>query len=227
MANSNRGLYATACESSKYKNKIDEWLNEGKSFAFISRQLTALGDKISEKSVAKYAKYREEYLHKELMKDPIYEGQIKTANENLIEEIGKFKQINIMNHLAETIEHCAELVGQSRLDEIKIKNVQDLRYVQMTMLETIKIYSETIMKAQAFQKIEEDPSLLKPQVTINAKSVLVDMLSGLDENAKARMIDNLRGSFAGVDHGRVHGSAIGVNSSTDSEDTDYEVVENE
>lgn len=202
---SNRGLYSTACESSPHKQKIDQWLNEGKPFAFISRQLDALGAPISEKSVAKYAKYREEQIQKNLMADPVYSGQIQTANQMLIDEIGKMKPINIMNHLAETIDHCAQLVGKAQLDDIKIKNVQDLRYVQMTMLETIKIYSETIMKAQQFQKIEEDPSLLKPQVTVNVKNVLVDMLSGVDEGSKAAIIDRMRASFnqGTLDNGRI------------------------
>ena len=189
---SKRGLYATACEESPHKTQIDQWLNEGKSYSWISKQLTALGDKISDKSISKYDKYRNNRIQEELMKDPDYQAQIKQANATLVDEVSKIKQVNVLNHIAETIEHCADLVQGAKLDDIRVKNVQDLRYVQMTMLEALKLYGDTILKAQQMQKIEDNPELLKPTVNVNVKNVLIDMLSGADEETKFKMIDNIR-----------------------------------
>lgn len=186
------GLYATACEKSPYKDKIDQWMNEGRSDAWISRQLGQMGDPISAVSVGKYRKYRDEYLQGKLAEDPMYQAQVQKVNQTFIEEVGKFKQINILNHLADTIDHCADLIELSKEDDIRIKKVQDLRYVQMTMLETIKLYGDLVMQAQKHAKVEEDPTLLKPAVTINIKEILVDMLGGMDEDQKFDMIDKLR-----------------------------------
>lgn len=190
--NVNRGTYATACEKSPHRTSIDKWMNEGKSNLWISKQLTGLGEKISDKSISKYRQYRDEHLTKELMEEPMYQAQIQKANETLIEEVGKFKQINVLNHLADTIEYCAELIEFSKEDNIRVKGVQELRFVQMTMLETLKIYTDTIMKAQQFAKIEEDPSLLKPTVTMNVKNVLVDLLGNMNSEQKFALIDKIR-----------------------------------
>lgn len=194
---SKRGLYATACEESPHKNKIDQWLNEGKSYSWISKQLSALGDKISDKSISKYDKYRNNQIQEKLMEDPMYQAQVKQANETLVEEVGKIKQVNVLNHIAETIQHCADLVEGAKLDDIRVKSVQDLRYVQMSMLEALKLYGDTMLKAQQMQKIEDDPELLKPTVNINVKNVLVDMLSGADEETRFKMIDNIRNKLSG------------------------------
>lgn len=194
---SKRGLYATACEESPHKNKIDQWLNEGKSYSWISKQLGALGDKISDKSISKYDKYRNNQIQEKLMEDPMYQAQVKQANETLVEEVGKIKQVNVLNHIAETIQHCADLVEGAKLDDIRVKSVQDLRYVQMSMLEALKLYGDTMLKAQQMQKIEDDPELLKPTVNINVKNVLVDMLSGADEETRFKMIDNIRNKLSG------------------------------
>ena len=189
---SNRGMYATACEQSPHKNKIDQWLNENKSFSFISKQLEALGEKISDKSISKYAKYRDQGIQEKLNDDPVYQAQIQTANATLVEEVGKIKQVNVMNHISETIAQCAEMLRDAQLNDIQIKNVQDMRYVQMTMLESLKLYGDIVMKAQAMQKIEDDPTLLKPTVNVNVKNVLVDMLGNLDDNQKFSIIDKIR-----------------------------------
>lgn len=194
---SKRGLYATACEESPHKNKIDQWLNEGKSYSWISKQLSALGDKISDKSISKYDKYRNNQIQEKLMEDPMYQAQVKQANETLVEEVGKIKQVNVLNHIAETIQHCADLVEGAKLDDIRVKSVQDLRYVQMSMLEALKLYGDTMLKAQQMQKIEDDPELLKPTVNINVKNVLVDMLSGADEETRFKMIDSIRNKLSG------------------------------
>ena len=201
MSTFNRGTYATACESSQYKQDIDKWINEGRSNAWISRQLESLGDKISDKSVSKYRGYREEHVHKELVKDPLYQAQILEANNVLIEEVGKIKQINVMNHIAETIEHCADLLQTSKDNDIQIRNVQDIRYIQMSMLESIKMYGDIIMKAQAFAKIEENPDLLRPTQNVNVKSVLVELLGGMNNEQRAEFVDRIRRGVGNTDEG--------------------------
>lgn len=196
LNNTNRvGLYATACEKSPFKNKIDQWMNENKSDSWISRQLTNMGDPISAVSVGKYRKYRDEHIQEELMNDPVYQAKIKKANETMVEEVGKIKEINIINHLSETIEHCADLIGKSKLDDIRVKKIQDLRYVQMTMLETIKLYGDIVMQAQRHAKVEENPELLRPTVSGDVKDALKDILGNMTEEQRFDMIDKLRNNM--------------------------------
>ena len=42
MATMAVGAYQTACEASPNKQQIDQWLNEGKAAAWISRELNRL-----------------------------------------------------------------------------------------------------------------------------------------------------------------------------------------
>lgn len=189
------GSYATACEKSKFKDKIDQWLNEGKSCAWISGQLKILGDPISDKSIGKYKAKRDERIQEQLMLDPNYQTQITTANQALVDEIAKMKPVNVMNHLAKTIEHCAELIERSRLDDIKITKVQDLRFVHQSMLEALKLYGDTIMNAQKFAKIEDDPTLLKPTHNTNVQNVLINVLGGMEDDERTNIIDRLRTSL--------------------------------
>lgn len=199
VSSSNRGMYATACEKSKFRQDIDRWMNEGKSNNWISTQLKGLGEPISGVSIAKYRTYREEHLQKELMESPLYQAQIQKANDTLIDEVGKFKQINVINHLGNVVENCADLIAQSVEDGVKIKNAQDLRYIQMSMLDALKLYTDAIMKAQQFAKIEDDPSLIKPTVNVNVKGVLSDMLSSMTDEQKYAFIDKIRSSSGGGD----------------------------
>ena len=192
LSSSNHGGYTTACEKSKYRQDIDRWINEGKSNNWISQQLKSLGSPISGVSIAKYRKYREEHLQEQLMENPMYQAQVQKANDTLLTEVGKFKQVNVVNHLGNVIEHCANLIEGAKLDQIKIKNIQDLRFVQMTMLDGLKLYTDVIMKAQQMQKIEDDPTLIKPTVNVNVKNVLVDMLSNMTQEQKFEFIDKIR-----------------------------------
>lgn len=183
----------TACENSDHRTQIDIWLNEGRANAWISRELQKqFGEKISDKSVGKYRAKREEYLQKELMANPDYVAKVNKVNREMATHIGQIKEVDVLGHLANTIEHCAELIGQSKLDDIHIKNIQDLRYVQMTMLEALKVYGETMQKAQAMQKVEEDPSLLQPKITVNVQQTLVDMFQSMTPEQKFAMIDGIR-----------------------------------
>lgn len=182
----------TACEKSEHKAKIDQWLNEGKSASWISKQLTNLGEKISDKSVGKYRRKREEMIHEELMQDPAYKHKMDVVNQTLTDEVSKIKPVNVMNQLSTMIEHCAKLIGEASMEEIKIKNIKDLRFVQQTMLESIRLYGDMTMQAQKFGKIEEDPSLLKPTQNINVKQVIGEMIGGMEDGQRTELIDRLR-----------------------------------
>ena len=77
------GAFQTACEASPNKLQIDQWLNEDKSCIWISRELKMrFQESISDKSISKYKKYRQEALQTELEKDPTYQAKIHTVNQN-------------------------------------------------------------------------------------------------------------------------------------------------
>jgi hypothetical protein len=55
-----------------------------------------------------------------------------------------------------------------------------MRMVQQTMLDAINAYGETMLNAQKFAEIQNDPSLLQNKSTtinINVKSALTDILT--------------------------------------------------
>jgi len=199
----NRGLYQTACEASPNKTQIDAWINEGKSNAWISRELKRLyGEKISDKSIGKYREYRETRVMKELENDPEYQRKMQLATQTLVDQVSKVKPINIINHLNDTIDHCTELLAGAKLDEIKIKTVQDMRFIYMTLMEALKMQSDLVMKAQQFQKIEENPDLLRPTVNLNVKAILVDILKGVsDDGARSAIIDRIRAGIGKYEQG--------------------------
>jgi hypothetical protein len=221
-------MYKTACEQSPNKLKIDQWINEGKSNSWIGRQLESLNDKISDRSIAKYREYRENRVRAELEKDPIYKSQLDATNQTLIDEVTKIKHVNIVQHISNTIEHCAKLLSTAEMDDIRVKNVQDIRYLQMSLLESIKVYGDVMLKAQAYGKIEEDPSLLRPSININAKSIIIDMLKGVDsEDVRSKLIDTLRAGVGQFDQGGLSGDIMPSRSSEldrEQEDTEGETV---
>lgn len=205
----NYGKFQTACEASPHKLQIDQWLNEGKSASWISGQLEKLGEKISDNAIGKYKRYREDRIQEELKKDPVFQRQMEVANQTLVNEVGKIKQIDVIKHIADTIDHCATLVQQAQDDEIKVRSVQDLRWIQTTMLDAIKVYGDVVMKMQAYGKIEENPDLLRPQVSVNAKNVIVDLLKGVDDNElRYKLIDSLRTGIGKYEHGGLSGDTV-------------------
>lgn len=192
------GMYRTACEDSPHKQKIDMWINEDKSNAWISRELGKLGDKISDKSISKYRKYREEYVQKELEKDPVFQGQIQKANDIFIDTASKIKQVDVLKHLSETIETCADMIHDAKDRDIQIKSAQDMRFMQMTMLDAIKIYGDTMLKAQRFAAVQDNPEILKPQtINVNVKGVLADVLKEAMKNGNGyELIDRIRAGIS-------------------------------
>lgn len=195
------GTYQTACEMSPNRTQIDLWLNEGKSNLWISKELQSrFNEKISDKAVGKYRKYREEHIQEELCADPNFQKKMAYADQQLSNSIGKMQTVNVIDHLAETINHCAEMLEQARMEDIKIKNVQDMRFVSMTMLDAIKQYGDVMLKMQRFNAVESDPTLLKPQtINVNIRGALTDMLKGAMASGDQgyALIDKLRAGVAG------------------------------
>lgn len=195
------GTYQTACEMSPNRTQIDLWLNEGKSNLWISRELQSRFDeKISDKAIGKYRKYREQHIQEELSADPNFQKKMAYADQQLSTSIGKMQTVNVIDHLADTINHCAEMLAQAKVDDIKIKNVQDMRFVSMTMLDAIKQYGDVMLKMQRFNAVENDPTILKPQtININIRGALTDMLKGAMASGSDgyALIDKLRAGVAG------------------------------
>lgn len=203
QVSSNTGSYQLACEKSPNKQQIDIWLNEGRPQKWISEQLREMGDYISVNSIAKYKKYRDEHIQQELMEDPQFQAKVYEVNEQLNESIGKIKKVDMLGELAEIIDHSSELLRHARQDGIEVRSVKDMRMVQQTMLEAIQAYGDTMLKAQQFKAVEDDPSLLKKDtnININIRTTLADILS--DAMAKGGngngygIVDQLRNGING------------------------------
>lgn len=195
------GTNQMACEMSPNKAQIDMWLNEGKSNLWISRELQSrFNEKISDKAVGKYRKQREQMIQEQLSADPNFQKKMAYADQQLANSIGKMQTVNIVDHLADTIQHCAEMLEQAKINDIQIKNVQDMRFVSMTMLDAIKQYGDVMLKMQKFDAVQNDPSILKPQtININVRGALTDILKGAMASGGDgyALIDKLRAGING------------------------------
>lgn len=196
MATMAVGAYQTACEASPNRQQIDQWLNEGKAAAWISRELNRLyGEKISDRSIMKYKKYRDEWIQKEIEKDPLYQAQTQEIREQLNDGIGKIRKIDTISRLADVIDDSAAMLQQAKEDQVKIRTAQDFKFVAGTMLDAIKLYGDTVLKAQRFEKVNEDPSLLRPTtINVNVKAALTDILGNAMQSGGYDLIDKLRGA---------------------------------
>lgn len=199
MATMAVGAYQTACEASPNKQQIDQWLNEGKAAAWISRELNRLyGEKISDRSIMKYKKYRDEWIQQEIEKDPLYQAQTQEIREQLNDGIGKIRKIDTISRLVDVIDDSAAMLQQAKEDQVKIRTAQDFKFVAGTMLDAIKLYGDTVLKAQRFEKVNEDPSLLRPTtINVNVKAALTDILGNAMQTGGYDLIDKLRGASHG------------------------------
>lgn len=193
----NYGMYALGCEASPHKDKIDQWLNEGKTIKWISEQLKELGGYISPASISKYKKHRDEQIKKELEETPEFQAKQMMVTEQFNKSIAAIKEVDLIGRLSDVIEDSAALLEDAKWRGIQINSIKDLRMVQQTMLDAVKIYGETMLNAQKFQEIQNDPSLLQNKSTtinINVRDTLTDILKGVMEDGTDgySIIDRLR-----------------------------------
>jgi hypothetical protein len=189
------GAYQTACEASLNKQQIDMWLNDRKSAEYISQELKSkFGESISPVSIRKYKKYRDDWLKKELEKDPLYQAKSQEIQEHINDGVGKIKTLDVIGTLSNVIEDSAAYLSEAREEGIvKIRNMQDYKFVAGAMLDAIKIYGDTMLKAQRMDAIDKDPTLLKATtINVNVKSTLKDILGEVMQDGGYELIDKLR-----------------------------------
>ncbi len=196
-------MYKMGVEASPHKQQIDTWLNEGKALTWISNELKGMGGYLSTNALSKYKKARDERIQKELEKTPEFKAKQQMVTEQFNDSVAKIQKVDLIGRLSELIEDSAELLEDAKIRGIQINNVKDMRMVQQTMLDAINAYGDTMLKAQQFEEINNDPSLLKKQSTtinINVKSALTDILrSAMEEGGDGYgIIDKLRAGVTGT-----------------------------
>ncbi len=197
------GMYKMGVEASPHKQQIDTWLNEGKALTWISNELKGMGGYLSTNAISKYKKARDERIQKELEKTPEFKAKQQMVTEQFNDSVAKIQKVDLIGRLSELIEDSAELLEDAKMRDIQINSVKDMRMVQQTMLDAINAYGDTMLKAQQFEEINNDPSLLKKQSTtinINVKSALTDILrSAMEEGGDGYgIIDKLRAGVTGT-----------------------------
>ena len=113
------------------------------------------------------------------------------------DSVAKIQKVDLIGRLSELIEDSAELLEDAKFRGIQINSVKDMRMVQQTMLDAINAYGETMLNAQKFAEIQNDPSLLQHKSTtinIDVKMALTDILKGAVEDGGDgySIIDRLR-----------------------------------
>lgn len=198
-------MYQLGCEASPHRQQIDAWLNEGKANKWISEQLRDMGGYISPQSIAKYKKHRDEIIMKELEETPEFQAKQMMVTEQFNQSVAKIQKVDLIGRLSEIIEDSAELLEDAKMRGIQINSVKDMRMIQQTMLEAISAYGETMLNAQKFAEIQNDPSLLQNKSTtinINIRDTLTDILKGAMENGGSDgygLIDRLRAGISITD----------------------------
>ena len=197
------GMYKMGVEASPHKQQIDTWLNEGKALTWISNELKGMGGYLSTNALSKYKRARDERIQKELEKTPEFKAKQQMVTEQFNDSVAKIQKVDLIGRLSELIEDSAELLEDAKMRGIQINNVKDMRMVQQTMLDAINAYGDTMLKAQQFEEINNDPSLLKKQSTtinINVKSALTDILrTAMEEGGDGYgIIDKLRAGVTGT-----------------------------
>lgn len=196
-------MYKMGVEASPHKQQIDTWLNEGKALTWISNELKGMGGYLSTNALSKYKKARDERIQKELEKTPEFKAKQQMVTEQFNDSVAKIQKVDLIGRLSELIEDSAGLLEDAKMRGIQINSVKDMRMIQQTMLDAINAYGDTMLKAQQFEEINNDPSLLKKQSTtinINVKSALTDILrSAMEEGGDGYgIIDKLRAGVTGT-----------------------------
>ena len=197
-------MYQLGCEASPHRQKIDQWINEGKANTWMSEELKKLGGYISPSSIGKYKKHRDEIIMKELEETPEFQAKQMMVTDEFQKSVAKIQKVDLIGRLSELIDDSAELLGDAKMRGIQINNVKDMRMVQQTMLDAISAYGETMLNAQKFSEIQNDPSLLQNKSTtinINIRDTLTDILKGAmnDDGDGYGLIDRLRAGIGNSD----------------------------
>lgn len=200
LAEQNTGMYQLGCEASPHRQKIDAWINEGKTNKWISEQLRELDGYISPTSISKYRKHRDEVIIKELEETPEFQAKQMMVTEQFNQSVAKIQKVDLIGRLSGLIEDSAELLADAKARDIQINSIKDMRMVQQTMLDAISVYGETMLNAQKYDEINNNPSLLQNNnttININIKSALTDILkSAMEDGADGySLIDKLRGGM--------------------------------
>ena len=119
------------------------------------------------------------------------------VTEQFNQSVAKIQKVDLIGRLSELIEDSAEMLEDAKMRGIQINSVKDMRMVQQTMLDAITAYGETMLNAQKFAEIQNDPSLLQNRnttININIKDTLADILKGAmnDGDNGFSIIDKLR-----------------------------------
>ena len=203
MAEQNTGMYQLGCEASPHRQKIDAWINEGKTNKWISEQLRELDGYISPTSISKYRKHRDEIIIKELEETPEFQAKQMMVTEQFNQSVAKIQKVDLIGRLSGLIEDSAELLADAKMRDIQINSIKDMRMIQQTMLDAISVYGETMLNAQKYDEINNNPSLLQNNnttININIKSALTDILKGAMEDGTNgyAIIDKLRSGIVGT-----------------------------
>nr|DAW63930.1 MAG TPA: hypothetical protein [Caudoviricetes sp.] len=203
LAEQNTGMYQLGCEASPHRQKIDAWINEGKTNKWISEQLRELDGYISPTSISKYRKHRDEVIIKELEETPEFQAKQMMVTEQFNQSVAKIQKVDLIGRLSGLIEDSAELLADAKARDIQINSIKDMRMVQQTMLDAISVYGETMLNAQKYDEINNNPSLLQNNnttININIKSALTDILKGaMEDGANGyAIIDKLRSGIVGT-----------------------------
>lgn len=203
LAEQNTGMYQLGCEASPHRQKIDAWINEGKTNKWISEQLRELDGYISPASISKYRKHRDEVIIKELEETPEFQAKQMMVTEQFNQSVAKIQKVDLIGRLSGLIEDSAELLADAKMRDIQINSIKDMRMIQQTMLDAISVYGETMLNAQKYDEINNNPSLLQNNnttININIKSALTDILKGaMEDGANGyAIIDKLRSGIVGT-----------------------------
>lgn len=196
-------MYQLGCEASPHRQKIDAWINEGKTNKWISEQLRELDGYISPTSISKYRKHRDEVIIKELEETPEFQAKQMMVTEQFNQSVAKIQKVDLIGRLSGLIEDSAELLADAKMRDIQINSIKDMRMIQQTMLDAISVYGETMLNAQKYDEINNNPSLLQNNnttININIKSALTDILKGaMEDGANGyAIIDKLRSGIVGT-----------------------------
>ena len=203
MAEQNTGMYQLGCEASPHRQKIDAWINEGKTNKWISEQLRELDGYISPTSISKYRKHRDEVIIKELEETPEFQAKQMMVTEQFNQSVAKIQKVDLIGRLSGLIEDSAELLADAKARDIQINSIKDMRMVQQTMLDAISVYGETMLNAQKYDEINNNPSLLQNNnttINININSALTDLQKrAMEDGANGyAIIDKLRSGIVGT-----------------------------